>query len=180
MLRPSEFFHGVPFGAGAARPVLYYLLIAVIGAFFNLWWSGVARVVELPGPSEFGSWTAAPSVATGLVSFFATPFLAAIGLFLWCGLLHVLVLMFSRQRRGFRATVRAVSYGAGPTVLAIVPIVGGIIGFFWSLAMTAIGLREGHRMSVGGAITVVALGVLIPLGLFISLFLLMASVVALG
>lgn len=173
--RPDAFFRGVPWDEAAARPLLYYLLVSIVSALFGLWWTAAFAVLGDPmaaGPSDplLDPFLAMSPAARALLGFFATPFAAVIALVFWCGLLHLFVLAFARRRRGFRATMRAVCYGSGPTLLSAVPIVGALVGFVWSLVLIAIGLREGHRMSGGAAAAVVALGVVIPFGFLFVLF----------
>jgi len=173
--RPDAFFRGVPWDEAAARPLLYYLLVSIVSALFGLWWTAAFAVIGDPmaaGPSDplLDPFFAMSPAARALLGFFATPFAAIIALVFWCGLLHLFVLAFARDRRGFRATMRAVCYGSGPTLLSAVPIVGAIVGLVWSLALIAIGLREGHRTSGGAAAVIVGLGVVIPLGVLFVLF----------
>jgi hypothetical protein len=172
VFRPAEFFRGVPWEQAAIRPVLYYLLLSVIGAVFVLWWTAAFAAMGLPFVAGEGPWSTMAPAASALVNFFATPFVAIIGLVMWAMLTHGLVAAFAPERRSFRATVRAICYGSGPTLFSIVPYLGAIVGLFWSLAVTTIGLRTAHRMSTGGAVAVVILAFLIPLALFFGLMVL--------
>lgn len=169
--RPAAFFRGVPFDRAAARPILYYLIISIIGATFSLWWTSVFTTIGLPLADGYtGPWTVLSPAANAMFSFFAAPFLAFFGLIVWAGLVQLLTVMFAKRARGYRATVRAICYGSSPHILSVVPVIGGLVGFFWSLALIAIGLREAHGMSQGAAIGVVGLAVLIPFILLLAIF----------
>jgi hypothetical protein len=172
VFRPTEFFRGVPWQQAAGRPVLYYLLLSIIGAVFVLWWTAAFAAMGLPFVGGGGPWSAMTPAASALINFFATPFVAIIGLVLWAMLMQALVAVFAPERRPFRATVRAICYGAGPTLFSVVPYLGAILGLFWSLALTTIGIREAHRMSTGAAIAVMLLAFLIPFALFFGLMVL--------
>ncbi|MDX1389482.1 MAG: YIP1 family protein [Acidobacteriota bacterium] len=179
VIRPARFFAGVPYEAPAARPILYYLLISLVGATFSLWWSSIFTALQLPG--WFGSgdpWMAASPAASALVTFFATPFLAFLGLVVWTSLLHLLVAIFARERRGYGATMRVVCYGSGPHVMSVVPFLGSLVGLAWGLALVTIGLREAHRMSAGTAVAVVVIAVLIPLTLLVGAIVMMVAALA--
>ena len=167
--RPEGFFATVPFEEAAARPILYYLLISIMVGIFNLWWTAIFTAINLPllgtDPQIWGSLSPA---ANALFGFFLTPFIAVAGLILWSATIQALVTLFARERRGYRATMRVLCYASGPQILGIVPILGGLVGFVWSLVLTGIGLRHAHRMSVGGAIGVVALSVALPFVLLVA------------
>lgn len=182
--RPTAFFRGVPWDEAAARPLLYYLLISIAAGLFGLWWTAAFATIGDPtaAPSDpiLDSLFGMSPAGRALFGFFMTPFAAIVALVLWAGLLHLLTLVFARDRRGFRTTVRAVCYGAGPALFTAIPWIGGFVGLVWSLVLTAMGIREGHRTSGGTAAAIVGLGVLVPLSLLFVLFvLLFASLVAL-
>ncbi|MDH3732641.1 MAG: YIP1 family protein [Gemmatimonadota bacterium] len=179
LFRPDRFFRGVSWDEAAARPILYYLIIAIIGAIFSLWWSAAFTAIGFPlGFQDPDPLLALSPAASALINFFAAPFVAIIGLVLWSGLVHLLVIVFGRDRRGFRATMRAVCYGAGPSIFAVVPVLGAIVGFFWTLALTGIGLRHAHRMTTGAAVAVILLALMIPLALLFGLMVIVFASVA--
>lgn len=161
ILDPGRFFAGVPFEAPALRPLLYFLILTVVAAFFTLWWQAIGlepvslfdqAADELRGPSA-------------LTQFFMSPFAGLVGLVLWSLVLQLFVLMIVPTRRGLGATLRVLCYSAGPTVLTIVPYIGGLVGFVWGVVLEIIGLREAHRTTGARAAAVV----LIPLVLLLML-----------
>jgi hypothetical protein len=182
--RPAEFFSGVPWEDAAARPLLYYLLVSIIAGLFGLWWTAAFAAIGTPFPPSsdplFEPLLGMSPAGQALFGFFITPFAAMVTLVLWAGLLHLLTLVLARDRRGFRATVRSVCYGSGPALLTVIPWVGGLVGFLWSLVLTGIGIARAHRTTGGTAAAIVGLGVLLPLGILFVLFvLLFASLAAL-
>lgn len=179
LFRPDDFFRGVPWEAAAARPILYYLIIAIVGAVFTLWWSAAFAAMGIPlGFDDPGFPMTLSPVASALINFFAAPFFAMIGLVIWSVLLHVLVALFARDRRGLRATVRTVCYGAGPSIFAVVPLAGPLVGFFWGLVLTVIGVRHAHRTTTGAAVGIVAIAVAIPFVLLFAFFVLVFASLA--
>ncbi|MDX1395502.1 MAG: YIP1 family protein [Gemmatimonadota bacterium] len=179
VVRPARFFAGVHYEAPAARPILYYLLVSLVGATFSLWWSSIFTAMRLPGAFAGGEpWVAASPAASALVTFFATPFLAFIGLIVWTSLLHMLVAIFAPGRRGYGATMRVVCYASGPHVMSVVPFIGSLVGLVWGLVLLTAGLREAHRMSAGAAIGVVIIAVLIPLVLLVGAIVMMVAAIA--
>jgi hypothetical protein len=171
LFAPTRFFSGVPYGAAAARPVLYFLVLTVVGALFTLLWQafGVEPVSVFEGAIED---IRGPSA---LVQFFLSPFLGLLRLIVVSLVLHLFVLMFARARRGLRATVRVVCYSAAPVVFLIVPYLGSWVAMVWVLALQIIGIGAAHRTTGARAAAIV----LIPVALFILLIVLTAFLVAL-
>lgn len=175
LARPGDFFRRVPWDEAAARPILYFLIIAILSASFSLWWEAAL------GTTEFGRVLAELGITqrTGGVAvlrFFLAPFGALLWLVVSSLLFHAFLVPLARDRRGFRATLRAVCYASGPSVLAIIPIVGALAGGLWSLVLVAIGLREAHRMTGGAAATAVILAVLTPIILFVGFLVFLVAV----
>ncbi|MCG8468442.1 MAG: YIP1 family protein [Gemmatimonadetes bacterium] len=185
MFQPTDFFRGVPYERPAARPLLYYLIITVFGAFFTLWWQAVFSTAQLGFLAEsLGTADAlgygGSMAASAMLNFFIAPFAAVIGLVLWALVLHLFVLMLGRQRRDLKATVRAISYAAGPAILGIVPVLGSLAGGVWTLVLTVIGIREAHRMTTGGALAVVFLPVVLLFGFVFTLVILVVAAASMG
>lgn len=182
VLEPGRFFRGVPYEQAAARPILYYLIVGVLSSFFWLWWTAVLSRVEIPFLAGLGGFSnpvsesgaAGGSVAgSALFTFFIAPFSAIISLIVWSMLLHLFVLMLGRRRRNLTATVRVISYAAGPSILGVVPVLGWMVGLVWSMVLTVVGVREAHRMSTGMAAGVVLLALVVPFLVFVVLVVVM-------
>jgi len=170
MFEPAAFFRDVPYEGPATRPILYYLIVSVVAAFFGLWWNAVFSSIQLGFMSEYMqsldlAGAGGSLVANALLSFFLAPFAAVFALIVWTLILHVWVLMIARRRRGLSSTVRVLSYAAGPTILSVVPFIGSLVGGVWGLVLTVIGVREAHRTSTGAAVAIV----LVPVVLFFLL-----------
>ena len=157
VFEPSEFFREVPWGGSLARPVLYYLIVAVVAALFTLWWRmlgvmvGVRSILWQDGTMRLSTG------ADAVLEFFVTPFAALVGLLVWTLILHVLVVLLAPQRRGLAATARGLCYSYGPAVFAVVPVAGALVGLVWTLVLEVVALREAHRTTTGRAVAIVLL-----------------------
>ena len=183
MFEPTAFFEGVPYDRPATRPILYYLIVSLIAALFGLWWNAVFATAQLGFMSDFMAGLdlegASGSVAgNALLNFFIAPFAAVIGLIVWTLILHVLVFMFAKQRRGLSATARVISYATGPMIFSIVPMIGGLIGWVWSIALTVIGVRAAHRTSTGAAATIVLIPIVLSFALAVALIVVLVAAIA--
>lgn len=171
LFEPAAFFRGLPYGAPLARPVLYYLIVSVTSAFFVLLWGSVSD-------SIFPSMALGSSEPVGpLLQFFFEPFGALIALGVGTLVLHALALVLAAEPRGIRATARVFCYAWGPSVFTIVPVLGWIVGFVWSVVLLVVGVREAHRTTGGRAAVIVVTPILV---LLVAVLLLIALLVALG
>lgn len=149
LFEPSGFFRRVAYDGPFLRPLLYFLLVTVIGAFFTLLWDAVfAGLPFMPGggPDE---------AAFSLVWFFATPFAALAGLAIGTLVYHLFVLLVAPDRRTLGATARVICYSAGPSVFTVVPILGPLVGLAWTLVLQVVGFREAHRTTTPRSLVVV-------------------------
>jgi hypothetical protein len=186
MLEPTLFFRGVTHKEQVASAVLYFVIIIIGTALFDLCWklllpvpeaSSVVRGMFTWRGIELLPQTDQPP-AFAVLNFFLAPFAATFGLLLWSGLLHLPLRVFHKERQSLKTTLRIVSYAAGPSVLAVIPIVGSIVGGVWSLVLTVIGIREAHRMSTRKALLCVLLATAVPICIAILAITIMVAAVA--
>lgn len=147
LFEPSSFFRRIDHGAPMARPILYFLLVTILGAFFNLFWQAYAYMPLAGEAAGYGG-------GFYVVQFFATPFVVLFVLAIQTLILHLFVLMLAPDRRGIGATARVICYASGPVVLSLVPFVGALAGGVWGLVLQVIGVREAHRTTTGRAVVV--------------------------
>lgn len=149
---PESFFGRVRDRGSIARALLYFLLVTVVGAFFTLAWQSVwISVLEMGAYVRAGEATAVGPV----LSFFVSPFLALFGFLMATVVYHVAALVVAPDRRGMGGTARVVCYAAGPSLLAVVPLVGSLVGAVWTLVLQVVGLRRVHRTGTGRALVMV-------------------------
>ncbi len=101
-----------------------------------------------------------------LSSIVLTPILATIFLFVWAAILHVLVLVFVKpSNSGFEATFRTAAYTFPLSgLVSWIPFVGGFVGLLVSLYavyLNIVGIREMHSTTMGSAVLVVLIPVVV-------------------
>ncbi len=142
LFEPDRFFGRIRDEGTVVRPLLYYLLVAVATSFATLVWEAQGlTLAHMAGYVDMGGATAAGPV----ISFVLSPILALVLALMLTVIFHLGALMVAPDRRGMGATARVVCYAAGPSVLAVVPIVGPAVGAIWGLVLQVVGLREVHR-----------------------------------
>jgi len=175
-LHPKEFFARLPRSGDFASPVLFAVICILIGTVL----SGIVQLAGTPrmfGP--FGERMGGPSVGGFIASLIFAPIFGIIGLFIFSGFAHLLVLLFvGPNNQGYEATFRVAAYSQVTNLATWVPFIGPLFALY-GLYLAIVGIREMHGTTTGRA----ALVVLFP---FIVLFaltwlaLLVALAVALG
>jgi hypothetical protein len=165
---PEAFFRAMPVTGGIGDPLLYGLIVSYVGlvagavysAVFNVTFgSALAGLGERP---EFAHLLPFVQGGAGLVvNLVMGPIFIAVGLFLWSGILHLLLMLLGGGARGFEATFRVVAYASTTNLIQIVPMCGGLIGAVYGLVLAIIGLSAAHGDSKGKAAAAVLIPVLL-------------------
>lgn len=72
----------------------------------------------------------------------------------------------------YMSLFRGLGFAYAPTALGIIPVIGGLVGGIWAIVASIVAVREIHRVSQGAAVATV----LIPVGVLLILFVLLAFV----
>jgi hypothetical protein len=170
LFRPSEFFKKMSVSGGLTDPLLFALIIGMVGLMSSYFWQIVLKSAMqdmVPGMGAYGGNPMLQGVGIALLAFL-TPFFIIIGLFVLSGIFHVCLLLVKGATAGFEATFRVVSYGWFSAYLFFVlPVCGGIIGIVWAVVLAIIGLREAHETTGGKAAFAVFLPVIVCCGLVV-------------
>jgi hypothetical protein len=167
--RPAEFFSGIPRRGNYLAPLIFALICieisTILGGLLRLAWRA-----EMMGGVRF------QGIGYGFGDFLAdvifAPIGAAIGLFIFAAIAHLLVMLFvGNANSGYEATFRVVSYVSVTSLVNWIPIIGGLLALY-GLYLAVVGIREMHATTTGRA----ALVVLLPIGLILLLVLLLVLV----
>jgi hypothetical protein len=165
VVTPYEAFSRTRERGDVLSPLTFLVLLGWAGVVAGQVWSLALRSLLLPLlPPELSSRYA--SLTLSVVGFVGNvllgPALVLIGAFLWTLVLHLsltLVGGVQRSDAGFEGTFRAVAYASVANLAQVLPLVGGLAAFIWSIVLQAIGLARLHRTTEGRAF----LALLIPL-----------------
>jgi len=171
LFRPSWFFSRMPVDRGLIHPLIFALVMGVLGGMFGLLYQFlmIQHLGGLGGGEGFGSF----SVPMIIASAIALPLFTIIIVFIVSGILHVCLMIVRGNRKGFEATFRVVAYAMSTQVFGIVPLLGGVIGSIWALVIQILGLRESHGISTGRA----ALAIFLPILAILALLIVLAAVI---
>lgn len=181
LFTPSDFFKKMPVSGGLTDPLLYALIIGMVGLMVHYIWD-MLLYNSMPDfmTSEIRT-AAGRSVVEGLRSPFAammTPFLLIFWLFVASGALHLFLHLVRGALAGFEATFRVIAYGVSPLVFLIVPFCGMPIAGLWVMTIAIIGLKEAHGTTGGKAAFAVLFPFIFCCGLFIAAMVLFMGAMA--
>lgn len=154
----------MPREAGYGAVLIYYLVLAVIVAGIHLFWGSLFDFADLSSVIRRAS---AGDAGSGLVEFLLSPLFAIVGLYMVAGVVHLMLLMMRGAQHGFETTSRVIAFSYSPAALAIVPMIGPLIGFIWMVVISIIGLREAHETDGAKAATAVLVPVFLLIGLLV-------------
>lgn len=177
LFSPVTFFRTLTFRGGIKEPLAFGLLTGAVGTMFGFFWP---ILMLTGGLSPFGV-PLLGQLTVGLIFLImviAVPICVTISMFVYCGTLHLLLLIVRGGDNRFEATFRVVAYSQAAQAWNLVPFIGSWIARVWQLIVQVIGLREIHGMSYARVIMafllplfilfILAMSVLIPLLMYYS------------
>ena len=161
LLNPVNFFRSIPRQGNFLSPLLFAIICAVISAIlFGI----IGFLFNVGTGSGVGS-----AIGALVSTIIFIPIGTTIGLFIWAGIYHLLVLLIIRpSHAGYEATFRVVAYASALQLLSwlgAIPILGILVGIaigIYGVVLSVIGVREVHTTTTGRAVAVV----LIPAAIF--------------
>jgi len=170
LFHPTRFFSRMPVDKGLIRPLIFALVMGVLGGMFSL-------IYQFLMMASFGDFFEAEGLAGFQLpiiigSAIGLPIITVIGVFVVTAVLHVCLMIVRGNRRGFEATFRVIAYAMSTQILGIIPFLGGLIGAIWGLVIEIIGIRESHTISTGRA----ALAIFLPVLVVLAFLLVLAAV----
>ncbi|MCS7223274.1 MAG: YIP1 family protein [Armatimonadetes bacterium] len=154
--RPTEFFETVGNSEDLGSALVFGVLIGWVSLLVVTLWQMLIPVSLLPGlPGD----AALPRLGAGALSLACVAALGwlypLISIFVAGLIVHLFLLIFGGANRGLIVTLRVVAYAVAPTILAVIPVIGGCIATLWSLVIEIIGLAAAHRTETWRALLAV-------------------------
>jgi hypothetical protein len=179
LFTPTSFFKRMPTKGGYKDPIFYGVIISWVSAavamlFQTLFFITIRSFVDDPLDAIGMGFI---NMAFNLAILIPLPIFIIIGLFIGAGFIHLLLLIVGGASAGFEATFRVISYSTGPSIFAIVPFIGGLVGWIWYVVLEVIGLREAHNTTTLKALLAC---VIIPIGLAVIIGIILIVLLILG
>ena len=141
LFSPGTFFRSLTSKGGQGKPFAFGLTVGSLGGMFSLFWHflSVTAGGERTDDPVFGR--------MGIGLFFLTliiiiPVMVTVGIYIYSGILHLMLLLLRGGKNGFEATFRVVAYSEAAQLWGLIPFIGGAVGGIWQLIVLIIGLRE--------------------------------------
>ncbi|MFC1821207.1 YIP1 family protein [Thermodesulfobacteriota bacterium] len=146
LFAPEKLFRTMASGEGIREPLTFGLLMGSIGSMFGFFWQFLMLSEMLVKFSNnlFGEFTL-DLFFLAIILF--SPIFVIINIFFTSCIIHLMLIVVRGGKNGFEGSFRVVSYGQATQILAVVPYVGGIVGWLWLLFVQFIGLKAIHEIS---------------------------------
>lgn len=173
LLRPQECLAPPPASPGMGPALWFALICQMLGMLFAVLWQVATTLITT---ASFGGGVGIGELLVmAVVGLFAGPFAAVYWVFLWGGVVHLLLMLFGGARGGFEASARVQGYASATALLNVIPFVGGMIGMVWSLVVQIVGLGAAHQSGYGRSAAAVLTPLLVCCGLAAGLMVLAVS-----
>lgn len=167
LFSPPAFFEAMPPTGGYKGPLTFAMVIGTIGmaaaAFYQaaIMFLGAGLSGEIPTdvPVEY------MLIGIGGFVLFA-PILIMISLFIGAFFMHIFLMIVRGANNGYQATFRVMGYSMATNIFQLIPLIGGIIGFGWTIVLWIIGFPKAHDTGIGRVIVAI---IVIPFVLIIGL-----------
>ncbi len=147
LFSPAAFFRSMPTTGGLTDSTLYAMITGMTGwTVLVAWQAMTGDGVPSPSPGVPGG-----NVVGAALTALVMPFLLVANVYLWAGMLHVLLLAARGATQGFEATFRVAAHSYGAMVFLALPFCGWPVAVFWSMVLAIVGLKETHGASSGKA-----------------------------
>ncbi len=176
LLNPAEAFANMRTMGGLGQPLFYYFLLSYVGMLIAI---GMNMLLQMAGAGIAGNRTGMITSMTELAAYvFLMPIVLVVSLYLYAAILQFSLWVTGAGGIPYETIFRVAAYATGSTaVFSVVPICGGFIGSIWGLILVIIGLTKVSNITMGKAVVVVLLPVIVfcaigslAAGLAISLF----------
>lgn len=179
LFAPANFFRTMNVTGGITDPTLYALITGMVSWMAYYFWMIVlhdplSSYLPTKGASDLDLFQGAGLAAAAVLA----PFVLIASLFIWSGILHLLLMMVRGAKNGFEATFRVVSYSIGAYVFLMVPFCGALISALWTVVLAIIGLKEAHGTTGGKASFAVLFPLIMCCAMVMLFFLLILGSVA--
>jgi hypothetical protein len=165
VLQPVDFFRGILRQGDFINPLIFAIICYEVSAILG----GIIAVAF--GARGFGGF---------ISNIIFGPIVAAVVLFVWAGIIQLLVMLIVGSRNGgYEATFRVFAYAAVTQLvswLSVIPILGILVSIVlavYGVFLSVVGIREVHTTTTGKA----ALVVLIPVAVLAFIGIILALVI---
>lgn len=165
LTRPMDAFAIMKREGGFVDPLLYAVIIGVIGAVVAFFYSFLFQSIGVGASGGEGIGALFGSGAMSFGMLILTPFIIAIVLFIWSGLIHLSLMLVGGANQSYETTFRVVGYSNGSAnVLQLVPFCGSWLSAVAGIVLNCIGLSKAHETDTWKGVVAVFLPLVVCCG----------------
>lgn len=153
MFAAPQFFSHLREEVPLLRPLSFYLIVCIFQTVVDhLWYGAIHDALTASGSTD-------PYVqqivalltpqASLLLTVLVGTALVTLEIYVTAALFSMAFRLLAPERASFSLTLQVLAYSVAPHVLCVVPLLGGLAGFVWSLACTLVGCRVAMRLTWG-------------------------------
>jgi hypothetical protein len=201
LTHPTSFFRSMPLSGGVGGPLAFALITHWLGAALSFLWAAAiggaistytdglfsifGEVADIDHPGRAAALAQARDRVVhwmwGAGSIVLDPFLTLLSIaftafFVWIG---ARIFVDPKPEQGlkevsYESALRVVCFGMTPSILAGLPLLGGVVASLIAIVVTVIGAREAYRTTTGTAILVALFPKILWVGVIMMGFMAMA------
>ncbi len=147
LFSPVQFFRKSTPGEGYGFPLIYGLITGIIGMGGSMVWQYMffSEFLHIGIPKDL------PYGLHIMTVTVAMPIIVLLLIFVWTVITHICLILVGGNKMGFQQTFRARAFSYGAKLFGIIPIVGDMVGFVYTIVLFIIGIRECHGTSTARA-----------------------------
>ncbi len=151
LFAPSRFFSGLMPQTSRTHIMLFYLIVRVLQISIEYFWGGVLSTSLEPSAANDPELQTILNLLTPQSDFLLAILLgtamSTIEIFFGSLFYFTMFKLVAKTHANFSLIFQVIAYGSAPLLLAVIPAIGTIVGFIWSLACIIIGCRYAMRLS---------------------------------
>ncbi len=148
-----RFFAGLMPQGSQKRALLFFVIVGLLQITFERFWGDIISEALAPAAADDPQLQTMLNMLTPQSSYSLALLLGGalnvVEIFFTTTVYFVLFRFITPQRADFNLIFQVVAYSATPMLLCLVPALGSVVGYVWTIACTAVGCRYALRLSWG-------------------------------
>ena len=145
LLKPADFFHAASRSTDAFMAWTFGMITGSLGMIFSFLW-GIAFSMKAQETLYGMGISVSGMHGTNMYGLLLAPLIISGNIVVLSAYCHIILRLFSRQKKPFSATFRNMCYATSPALFNAVPIVGNVISAVWALYLVVTGEAILYRL----------------------------------
>ena len=165
LFSPGKFFSNMKKGIDHKSPILYIVIFSFAGALFSSIWNlllesestlSLIKTIAASFGTKIKHQQAVDLYKITLIGrLFFIPLINIVFLYIWTGIIQIVLSLFKVNDRKFTTTSRIISYSHTYFIASAIPALGLLIFYLGQFISMVIGLKRVYKLSGGKAVSAV-------------------------